>query len=242
MKRIAATCTNLSIIIMMLLPGSCVDSKRSIQEMVDIDFESSDDLQYFKPETQAEGKQVTVKDGALDIDAVKGATIWFREKLSAPVMIEYTAVVIDEGGPNDRVSDLNCFFMAIDPRCPADIFSCGDSVRTGQFGTYHALRTYYVGYGGNDNSTTRFRRYPGYTGERPLLPEHDLGPPEVLQANQPMNIKITVKGNFVSYTLDDRVIFEVEDELPYHDGWFAFRTVRNHMKILDFKVSKLPCE
>ena len=132
--------------------------------------------------------------------------------------------------------------MAIDPRCPANIFSCADSIRTGNFGTYHDLRTYYVGYGGNGNATTRMRRYPGYTRERPMLPEHDLGEPHTIKANTPIKISIKVVGNKITYSHNGNVIFTMRDELPYHEGWFAFRTVRNHMQILDFKVIQIEDE
>jgi hypothetical protein len=42
--------------------------------------------------------------------------------------------------------------------------------RTGAFADYDTLKTYYVGQGGNGNTSTRFRRYVGRPGERPLLP------------------------------------------------------------------------
>lgn len=204
-----------------------------------ITFDNKADLKNFKIETEVNNSEVQIKNGNLDIDAIKGTTIWFKEKLFAPIQIEYTAVVLDEDGRNDRVSDLNCFFMAIDPQCPSNITSCRDSTRTGRFGDYHRLRTYYVGYGGHDNTTTRMRRYVGYTGERPVLEEHDIGFPEIIKENQPIKVKIKVLGNNISYSHNDKVIFKMNDTLPYHEGWFAFRTVRNHMQIQDLKITKL---
>ncbi|MGH1559213.1 DUF6250 domain-containing protein [Caulobacter segnis] len=41
------------------------------------------------------------------------------------------------------------------------------------FADYDTLKTYYVGQGGNYNSSTRFRRYVGRAGDRPMLPQHD---------------------------------------------------------------------
>lgn len=204
-----------------------------------ISYDSKSDLNYFKIETEINNSEVTIKENALDIDAIKGATVWFKEKLYAPIQIEYTAIVVDEDGPNDRVSDLNCFFMAIDPICPSDILKCPDSLRTGKFRDYHRLRTYYVGYGGHDNSKTRMRRYPGYSGERPLLPQHNLGHPELIKPNDTISVTIKVNKDNISYSHDGRLIFEMKDELAYNEGWFAFRTVRNHMRILDFKVLQI---
>jgi len=202
-------------------------------------FENKSDLTHFKAETQINNSEIKLVDKALDIDAIKGATVWFKEKLYAPVQIEYNAVVVDKGGPNDRVSDLNCFFMAIDPICPSDLLKCPDSLRTGKFRDYHRLRTYYVGYGGHDNTKTRMRRYPGYSGKRPLLPQHDLGHPELIIPNDTIRVTIKVNKDNISYSHNGRLIFEMKDELAYNEGWFAFRTVRNHMRILDFKVSQI---
>lgn len=214
--------------------------QKKVSPLYHLNFDDKEDLFKFKVETQISDNEVQIKDGTLVINAVKGATVWFKEKLFAPLQIEYKAVVVDEGGPNDRVSDLNCFFMALDPFCPANLLNCPDSLRTGKFRDYHRLRTYYVGYGGNDNSSTRIRRYLGFSGERPMLTEHDLGYPELITPNDTLSVKITVKGNNINYSHDDKVIFKMNDTLPYHEGWFAFRTLRNHLRILDFKVSKIP--
>src|SRR5438067_294848 len=119
---------------------------------------------------QMPGGTVTVRDGVLVIDDADGCTAWLRQKLSAPVAVDYDATVIARESPHDRVSDVNCFWMATHPRSP-EFMPAG---RTGKFEDYDSLRTYYVGMGGNDNTTTRFRRYAG-DGTKPLLPEYDLG-------------------------------------------------------------------
>jgi len=135
---------------------------------------------------------------------------------NSPVMIEYEAIMIDEGGRRDRVSDLNCFWMAIDPDYPEDIFA--DKSRGGRFPNYHPLRLYYVGYGCNNNSTTRFRRYPG-SGERPMLPEHDLKDPEfMLQGNRTMKIQLIADGKKIQYLRDGEIIYNFVDEDPYLKG------------------------
>lgn len=230
-------------IIIAFLSLSCIKANKNYPKtndiIYDINFDGVEDLRYFKIETEINANEVTIKNGALDIDAIKGATVWLKDKLTAPIKIEYTAIVLNEGGPNDRVSDLNCFFMAIDPMCPSNITSCADSIRTGRFRDYHRLRTYYVGYGGHDNTTTRMRRYIGYTGERPVLEEHDIGFPEIIKPNEPIRVKIRVLGNIITYSHNDKIIFTMNDTLPYNEGWFAFRTVRNHLQIQDLKITEL---
>jgi hypothetical protein len=198
------------------------------------------DLSQWVPEQEVDGTTKLV-DGALEITSPKGSTVWFRPKLEGPVLIEYTATMVDEGGPHDRVSDLNCFWMAIDPESPEDLFYEGHG-RTGSFSTYHPLRLYYVGYGANDNTTTRFRRYPG-DGSRPMLPEHDLRQPEFMHTpNQPVKIQIVARGSTIQFLRDGELVYDIEDPEPYTEGWFGFRTVRNRMVIDDFRVYRLAPE
>ena len=186
---------------------------------------------------QGEGGTAEIINGQLDIVDEKGCTVWFKHKLKSPVMIEYEAIMVDSGGRRDRVSDLNCFWMAIDPEHPEDIFA--DTSRNGRFPNYHPLRLYYVGYGGNDNSTTRFRRYPG-GGERPMLPEHDLRDQEyMLRGNTTIKIQLIADGNKIQYWRDGELIYDFVDDNPYLEGWFAFRTVRSHLRLDNFKVYRL---
>jgi len=207
------------------------------QEVLADDFRA--DLRHWAVE-QMPGGRVTVKDGAMVIEDVAGCTVWFRTKLTAPVEIVYEATVVSAGGPFDRVSDLNCFWMAQDPRPPADAapFSPGHA-RTGKFSDYNPLLTYYVGYGGNTNSTTRFRRYDGNI-ERPLLPEHDLsGPKILLKENHPYRIRLVARDGLAEFWRDGEKIFSFRDPAPLTSGWFAFRTVKSHLVIRNFRVTKL---
>ena len=187
---------------------------------------------------QMPGGSVRVRDGKLEIDDAKGCTVWFREKLNGPIMIEYEVVIIKKDGPHDRGSDLNCFWMAQDPQHVDDLFAARQE-RGGRFSNYDSLRLYYVGYGANHNTTTRFRRYTG-TGERPLLPEHDLSDEKyMLKCNVPIKIQLIANGQRVAYVRDGEVIYEVYDPEPYTEGWFGFRTVHNHMTIDNFKIYRL---
>ena len=100
----------------------------------------------------------------------------------------------------------------------------------------HSLRLYYVGYGANQNKTARFRRYTG-DGKRPLLPEHDLKRRHLPNRERRVQI-ISTKGEF-KYLIDGELVFDVEDSEPYTQGWFGFRTVRNHMTIDNFRVYRI---
>lgn len=186
------------------------------------------------------GGTVTAGDGVLDIDVPAGATVWLRQELDGPVMIQYEATVVKAGGPNDRVSDLNSFWMATDPKSPEDIFAHS---RSGKFAEYNSLDMYYVGLGGNGNTTTRFRRYIGDVVERPLLPENDLAvaehPDKGIVANEAQTITLIADGPLIQYWRDDVKIFEMTDAEPYTKGWFGIRTTKNHMKVRNLRIVRL---
>jgi hypothetical protein len=180
------------------------------------------------------GGSLAAANRVFDIDVPGGATIWFRQELHAPAMIEYRVRAISAGGRNDRVSDLNTFWMANDARAPGRIF---DVERSGAFSEYDWLIGYYVGMGGNSNTTTRFRRYVGRPGDRPLLPQHDLRTRDVLVTpNREARIRIVTEQGRVQYFRDGLLIFSFDDPAPCVRGWFALRTTQNHMQVRDFRV------
>jgi hypothetical protein len=172
----------------------------------------------------------------LDIDTPAGLTLWFRPELVGPVMIQYEAQAISAGGPNDRVSDLNAFWMARE----ADGGSPLATPRTGAFADYDTLKTYYVGQGGNGNTSTRFRRYVGRPGERPLLPRHDhAAADEMLVPNRWQTVRLVADGGLIQYWSDDRKLFELDDAEPYTRGWFGLRTTFSHLRVRRFWVYAL---
>lgn len=211
------------------------DLRSSSELMFEEDF--NDNMENWTIE-QMKGGKAGIIDGKLEINDASGCTIWYNKKLSGPIMIEYDAYIIKNGGTNDRVSDMNCFWMAKDMGNPEDIFE-NSAKRGGKFSNYDGLRLYYMGVGGHDNSKTRFRRYVG-NGERPLLPEHDYTNPDfLLTANQPYQIRIIAFKNHIQYYRNGVLMVNLYDDKPYISGYFGFRTVNNHMTLDNFKVYKL---
>jgi hypothetical protein len=102
-----------------------------------------------------EGTSVKVQGGKLVIDSPGGVTVWLNKMLIGNYTIQYDWKVMVAGGKNDRLSDLNQFWMATDPKSDS-LFT-----RQGKFEEYDSLNLYYVGMGGNRNTTTRFRKYDG---------------------------------------------------------------------------------
>lgn len=67
---------------------------------------------YWKVESESPDYEVSFSGDTCEILSPKGLTLWRKEKMSGNVVIEYDACVVDEGKPGDRLSDLNCFWMA----------------------------------------------------------------------------------------------------------------------------------
>ena len=184
---------------------------------------------------QAPGGHVTTRGDALVIEDAGGCTVWWRDQLRAPVEVSYDVTVVSRGGPYDRVSDVNCFWMASDPKSPEQ----RPSGRSGRFEDYDSLRTYYVGMGGNENTTTRFRRYLG-DGNKPLLPEYDRKETSVLLApNRTYHLKVVARDGVAEFWRDGEKIFSFRDPAPLSRGWFGLRTVKSHLEVRNFVVREL---
>ncbi|MFF8970983.1 DUF6250 domain-containing protein [Streptomyces sp. NPDC014995] len=176
------------------------------------------------------GGTVTASRGILEVDVPAGATIWFKQRLQGPYVLEYTATPVAAGGVNDRVSDLNNFWNAVDVRSPDDLFA---TPRGGALAEYDHLRAYYVGYGANTNTTTRLRRYVGRAGVRPLVLDYT---EPLLVANEPNRVRVVSDGSTVQWWNNGRLVFDHTDPEPYTSGHFAFRTTWSHFRISGFRV------
>ncbi len=143
----------------------------------------------------------------------------------------YDATVVMNGGPNDRVSDLNAFWMASDPN-NSNLFT-----RKGKFSEYDNLDLYYSGIGGHDNTTTRFRKYFS-NGTKPILKEY-LDPRHLLKGNVRYRIMIVVQDGRTMMMVNDEIFFDYYDPAPLTKGYFAFRTTRSHQVMDNFKIFKI---
>ena len=192
----------------------------------------SDGLKNWVPEIPSTtASSVTIESNKLVIDVDGGATVWFTRKLSGNIMITYNRKVVVDSGRNDRLSDLNQFWMATDP-ARKNLFT-----RTGIFSEYDSLLLYYVGFGGNSNTTTRFRKYTG-NGQRVLY--NDLADKaHLLEPNKEYAIKIIVYKGVSKFFVDDKVFFSFSDEHPITEGYFGFRTTQSRQEIDNFKVYQL---
>jgi len=193
---------------------------------------------YWKVESESPDYKVTFIGDTAEIISPKGLTLWRKEKMSGRLTIEYDAcVVIEKEG--DRLSDLNCFWMASDPKHPDNIWQ-REKWRNGIFLNCYSLQLYYMGYGGNNNSTTRFRRYDGNQAaitdsqKRPAIWKEYTDADHLLKANYWYHIKITNENNRVSYYIDGKRLVDFRDAEPLTEGWFGFRTTLSRTRITNF--------
>lgn len=183
---------------------------------------------------------VTESGNQLDIVAPGGLTVWYDKPLSGAYTISYKIKVVMEDGPYDRLSDMNCFWGAKDPEHKDDIHARA-KWRDGLFENYCTLSLFYVGYGGNENTTTRFRLYNGELygqgdeAMRPILKEYT-DKRHLLKPNHWYKVKITTDGNTTTYTSDGKLLFSHPVTKGQTDGYFAIRLWRNHVKVKDFMV------
>jgi rhamnogalacturonan endolyase len=174
---------------------------------------------------------VYTRDNKLVLDTKGGVTIWLNQLLCNNIRIEYDRKIVMAGGVNDRLSDLNNFWMANDPR-NKNLFT-----RNGVLESYDSLQLYYAGMGGNSNRTNRFRKYEG-NGERRLIQEYT-DTAHLLQANKVYHITIVVKNGVTSFWVDGQRYFEYKDPAPLQKGYFGFRSTKSHQEISQFRVYAL---
>jgi Domain of unknown function (DUF6250) len=193
-------------------------------------------LDHWQIEAEKPGR-IEAVNGVLDIDVPAGVTLWFKPRLQGPVAITFEATAVAAGGPNDQVSDLNVFWMANNPDGDGPVYA---TARSGAFAQYNNLRGYYVGLGGNRNTTTRFRRYIGDPESRPLLPQHNLSARSaMLMANREQTITLIANEHDVQFRRDGQPLLRMLDPAPYTSGWFALRTTYSHLRIRDLRIYRL---
>lgn len=193
-------------------------------------------------EAEDPGTELMQKGDTLELIAPKGVTLWYNKIFRGNITIEYDAMVVYKDS-TDRISDLNCFWMASDPDAPAGSIWYNIKERKGVFKNCYTMKLYYLGYGGNYNSTTRFRKYNGTDGTSnstttpPIIKEYT-DSDHLLVPNHWYHIKISNIGNVITYSIDGEEIVKYNDPKPYQSGWFGFRTTLSHTMITNFRYQE----
>lgn len=198
---------------------------------------------YWTVESESPDYRVTFRGDTCELLSPKGLTLWRKDKLKADCAVEYDVCVVDEGRDGDRLSDMNCFWLATDPQA-GDIWKRA-AWRSGIFLRCYTLQMYYLGYGGNSNTTTRFRRYTGDeagvddVSRRPAILKEYTDGDHLLKANHWYHIRLqTVRGRTQMW-VDNELIVSYLDPEPIAEGWFGFRTTWSHTRITNYRYETL---
>ena len=215
-----------SFFILLLVTNTCLGQTKKL--LFEDNFSKEKlDSNWIVETTAVKGSSISIQKGKLILDTENGVTLWYKQPLSGNLQIEFTRKVIMDSGRNDRLSDLNQFWMATDPQ--QKMFS-----RHGGFKEYDSLQMYYVGMGGNYNTTTRMRRYNG-NGELKIVGEFK-DSVHLLQANKTYHIKIIVQNGTSKFFVDNILFFEFTDPNPFTKGWFAIRSTKSRQEIDEVKI------
>lgn len=191
------------------------------------------DFSRWQIEAEDPAARVTRNGNLIDVDTAKGLTLWFTRPMTAPATIRFEARAVSGQGANDKVSDLNAFWMATERDGTSPLIR----KRTGRFEDYDTLLTYYVGIGGNRNTSTRMRRYIGRVGDRPLLPQHDRADhASLLIADRWTTITLSARGTAIEVHRDGQLLFTMADSEPYRRGWFGLRTTWSHLQFRNITI------
>lgn len=199
---------------------------------------------YWQIESESPDYRVTFSSDTCEILSPKGLTLWRKEQMKAGMTVEYDACVVDEGRDGDRLSDMNCFWLASDPNAK-DLWA-RVAWRSGIFARCYTLQMYYLGYGGNHNTTTRFRRYDGDeagvedASKRPAILKEYTDEAHLLKANHWYHVKIESKMGHTRYFIDGECIVDYFDPKPLERGWFGFRTTLSRIRITNFQAYDTP--
>jgi len=199
---------------------------------------------YWQVESESPDYRVSFSGDTCEILSPKGLTLWRKEKMKAGMTVEYDACVVDEGKDGDRLSDMNCFWLASDPNAK-DLWVRA-AWRSGIFVRCYTLQMYYLGFGGNHNATTRFRRYEGDEAgvedatRRPAILKEYTDADHLLKANRWYHVKIESKMGHTRFFIDGECIVDYFDPRPLESGWFGFRTTLSRTRITNFQAYDTP--
>jgi hypothetical protein len=223
------------------VPSAQLPGRDSGHPLLFADDFSSDSSHWIAEFENPSGSSLSIRNGTLDISASAGATVWLEKKLTGNVLISYNVTVIDSGGKNHRVSDMNAFWMASEPSradtLKRDPSRTGLPRRDGKFSSYDDLNLYYAGVGGHDNTTTRFRKYLAGSG-KPVLQEYT-DKEHLLEGNRVYSVAITLRDGRTSYSVNGILFFDYVDKTPLTEGYFGFRTTKSHQRFSNFRVYRL---
>lgn len=184
------------------------------------------------------------KEACLDIKTDAGLSFWYNKPLEGNIRISYEIQAVDQGEQLDRVSDLNCYWMASDPFNPDSIMERSE-FRKGAASRYYSLQLYSMSMGANENTTTFFQRFNGdYQTFRNEMKRPDIltqysDDAHLILPNRWYRMDLMVQDGRVKVLRDGEILVDFQDPMPLKKGWFCIRTKENHLRLRAFSVFSL---
>ena len=180
--------------------------------------------------------QAEIVDGTLLLATKGGQTCWLDRRFDGNIAVEYHVTVPSEGYPHTRVSDINQYFMAVDPDSP-EAESPTPTTKYSGPDYYKKFRMYYCGMGVYNNQYTGFRRCDG-NGEYPLVEECSR-PACLIPADTVCFVECIRFSDRVTFKLNDSVVIDYRDQQAFELGFFGFRNYKSAKLIHDITVYRL---
>ncbi len=95
-------------------------------------------VQQWKIEDESRALQMIERADTVELIVPGGLTMWYQQRLTGDYEINYRICMVIKGGKYDRLSDLNCFWAANDPKNPDNLFARSEW-RNGVFKNYNTL-------------------------------------------------------------------------------------------------------
>ena len=99
-------------------------------------------VQQWKIEDESRALQMIERADTVELIVPGGLTMWYQQRLTGDYEINYRICMVMKGGKYDRLSDLNCFWAANDPKNPDNLFARSEW-RNGVFKNYNTLDLFY---------------------------------------------------------------------------------------------------
>ena len=90
-------------------------------------------LGHWIAEDQSGIMDFTIREDTLELIVPEGLTLWYKDRLTGDYEISYHICMVMNGGKHDRLSDMNCFWAANDPKHPGKLLG-RSTWRNGVFG------------------------------------------------------------------------------------------------------------
>ena len=164
------------------------------------------------------------------------SVVWYKHPFESPFVMEFETTPL-QAPPKFTagVSDSIWFWLASDPRHPDDFFAetaarnANPSLRS-----YLPLRFYWIDFGGNNNTTTRFR----YNPLRQLIRQFS-DAPRLLEKGRTYKIMIVANGPHQEYWCDGKRWAYFYDDDPPRSGHIGFRAFVADHRISNLRIHRL---